>query len=205
MASAVSEPAQPATPEVRASRPAQLLRAAVLFIAGLAIAFTATMHDDVTVDLFLLGASLTLIAAATFVEYYTMRGTLESWWIAARAMVALGAAGALLAVTDSVSMALVVAVWAALTAFITLMRLVRGAQPRAVALPSLLLSLALMVAVLLLRNDAIAVIGLFGAYAIVRGVFLGISAFDTRAAQRTSSSPLGTETGAPATSGTQDD
>ena len=49
-----------------------------------------------------------------------------------------------------------------------------------VAVPSALLSGALALLILLFRDDLIAVIGFFGAYAIVRAVFLGISAFDTR-------------------------
>ena len=43
-----------------------------------------------------------------------------------------------------------------------------------VAVPSLLLSAALAVFALLFRDDAVALIGFFGAYAIIRGVFLGI-------------------------------
>ena len=56
----------------------------------------------------------------------------------------------------------------------------QGSQARGVAVPSALLSGALALLVLVFRDDLIAVIGFFGAYAIVRGVFLGISAFDTR-------------------------
>ncbi|WP_382334922.1 hypothetical protein [Leucobacter soli] len=162
----------------RALRRAGLIRAVALVLVGLAIAFTATLHESFAFDHWLLSTSLTVIGAVTLVEYWALRSTLESWWVAARAVIAFAAAGALIAVADDVSLALVIVFWAMLTAVITLMRLLRGVQPRRVAVPSALLSLALAVVTLLVREDPVAVIGFFGAYAVIRGVFLGISAFD---------------------------
>ncbi len=159
-------------------RAAQVIRAAVLIAVGVAIAFSAPLHRDLSFDLWLLGGGLALIGAATLLEYLALRGTLESWWIAARSVVAFAAAGSLLAVNDTFTMALVLTLWASLTAVITVMRLVRGVQPTKVAVPSILLSVALAIASLVFRDDAVAVIGFFGAYAIIRGVFLGIAAFD---------------------------
>jgi uncharacterized membrane protein HdeD (DUF308 family) len=161
-------------------RAAQVIRAVVLVAVGVAIAFSAPLHSQLSFDLWVLGGGLALIGAATLLEYLALRGSSESWWIAARAVVAFAAAGSLLAVSDSFTMALVVALWAALTAVITGMRLVRKTQPAKVAVPSLLLSAGLAVSVLLFRDDAVAVIGFFGAYALIRGVFLGIAAFDPR-------------------------
>lgn len=177
-----SDPSTTATSGFRGFRAAQLVRAAVLVVVGVVIAFTAPLHRELGFDLWVLGGGLALIGAATLLEYFALRGTSESWWIAARAVVALAAAGSLLAVSDSLTMALVLALWAALTAVITIMRLARGVQPMKVAVPSLLLSAALAVLALLFRDDAVALIGFFGAYAIIRGVFLGIAAFDPRPA-----------------------
>ena len=165
--------------EFRGPRSVQLARAGVLLLVGLVVTFTAPMHSDAALDASIVTGGLVLIGLATAFEYYKLLGTSESWWVAARSFIAFAAAGACLAVVDSASLALVIAVWAALTALITLMRLVRGVQARRIALPSLLLSVALAVAVLLTANDPVAVIGFFGAYALIRGVFLGISAFDT--------------------------
>lgn len=165
-----------------APKTAQLTRAGVLLAVGLAIAFTAPLHEHLGFDLWALITALALIGAATLVEYFAMRGTAESWWIAARATIALAAAGSLLAVSDSATLALVLALWAALTALITLMRLVRGVQSTRVAVPSLLLSFVLATTALVFRDDPVAVIGFFGAYGIIRGVFLGITAFDPRPA-----------------------
>lgn len=169
-------------PENRGLRSAQLLRAGVLLLVGFAIAFTATMHEQLGFDVAVVAAGLGLIGIATLVEYSALRATAESWWVAARAVIAVGAAGSMLAVSDTASLALVIAIWAALTALITLMRLVRGVQPLGVALPSLLLSVLLAIAVLVIRGDQVAVIGVFGTYTIIRGVFLAIAAFDPRPA-----------------------
>jgi len=168
----------PATPETRALRTARVVRAVALLIVGFGITFTATVHEDPEFVRWTLLAGLTLIGAATVLEYWLLRGAPESWWIAARAVIAFGAAGALLAVADTVSAALVLMVWGVLTGVVTFMRLVRGVQPARVAVPSLLLSFALAVVALLVRQDPVALIGFFGAYAVIRGVFLGIAAFD---------------------------
>jgi len=161
-------------------RLAQFTRAGVLLAVGLATAFTATLHRYYEFDRWLLVVGLGLIGIATLVEYFALRDTTESGWVAARATVAIAAAGSLLAAGDTPTLALIIALWAGLTALITLMRLVRKVQPVKVALPSLALSVLLAVAALIARQDPIALVGVFGAYAIIRGVFLGIVAFDPR-------------------------
>lgn len=169
------------TPEIRGLRAAQLIRASVLVVTGITIALTAALHEQLGFDRAILVTALALIGAATVLEYFALRGTPESWWIAARAVVAFAAAGSLIAAADSPSIALVVMIWALLTALITLLRLLRGVQLPKVAIPSLLLSVGLAIVSLLAREDPVAVVGFFGAYAMIRGVFLGISAFDPRA------------------------
>lgn len=164
--------------EGRALRNVQLVRAITLFVIGLFITFTATLHEQVGFDITVLIASLTLLGVVTLGEYWVLQGTTASIWLAVRSIIAFAAAGALLATTDSAGMAMVIAVWAILTAFVTALRLVRKAQPAKIAIPSFMLSLILGIAVLVMRNDAVAVIGLFGAYALLRGVFLGITAVD---------------------------
>ncbi|MBN9612858.1 MAG: hypothetical protein J0H64_05265 [Actinobacteria bacterium] len=178
MTDAVEDAALPTIADPRAQRAARLTRAIVLVLVGIVIAFTATLHRDFEFDRWLLLASLALIGAATLVEYRALRDTLESWWVAARAIIAFAAAGSLIAIADTTGMALVVVFWAVLTAVITLMRLARGVQPPRVALPSAVLSLALALVAFLVRDDSVAMVGFFGAYAVIRGVFLGISAFD---------------------------
>jgi len=161
-------------------RLAHFTRAGVLLAVGLATAFTATLHRYYEFDRWLLVVGLGLIGIATLVEYFALRDTSESGWVAARATVAIAAAGSMLAASDTPTLALIIALWAGLTALITLMRLVRKVQPVKVAFPSLALSVLLAVAALIARQDPIALVGVFGAYAIIRGVFLGIVAFDPR-------------------------
>lgn len=165
---------------VRSLKVAHLIRAATLFALGVFVAFTATSHEELEFDVTTMIFAFALIALVTFIEYWVLRNTAESWWIAARAVIAVAAAGSLFAVTDSASFALVIALWALITAIITAMRLARKVQPAGVAIPSLSLSLLLAASVLVVRDDPVAIIGLFGAYALLRGVFLGIAAFDAR-------------------------
>lgn len=178
MTNPVSDTSSSAQADPRAQRMARLIRAIALVGVGVAIALTAVWHESFEFDRWMLLAGLTVIGAVTLIEYWALRSTLESWWVAARAIIAFAAAGSLIAVADIPSLALVVVAWAALTAVITLMRLMRGVQQRRVAVPSAVLSLALAVVTLLVREDPVAIIGFFGAYAVIRGVFLGISAFD---------------------------
>ncbi len=167
-------------PEGRAVLRARLLRAAVLLIVGIAIAFTATLHRDTNFDRWALSASLLAIGAVTVIEFFALRPERGSWLVATRAAMALIAGGAMLAAVSPVAISFTLVIWAAASALITVVRVSQGSQARNVGVPSALLSGALAVLVLLFRDDLIAVIGFFGAYAIVRAVFLGISAFDAR-------------------------
>ena len=180
MTAAIHESSRSGNPESRDLRRARLLRAAVLLAAGIVIAFTATLHSDPAFDRWVLCASLLAIGLTTVIEFFAMRATPASWLVAARAALALLAAVMVLASTSAFGTSLVIAVWAAASAIIAVVRVMQGSQARGVAVPSALLSGALALLVLVFRDDLIAVIGFFGAYAIVRGVFLGISAFDTR-------------------------
>ena len=128
---------------VRSLKVAQLIRAATLFALGVFVAFTATSHEELEFDVTTMMFAFALIALVTFIEYWVLRNTAESWWIAARAVIAVAAAGSLFAVTDSASFALVIALWALITAIITAMRLARKVQHAGVAIPSLSLSLLL--------------------------------------------------------------
>lgn len=184
--------------------PALWIRTIVLIVSGAAIAFTATRHAEAGFSLMTLGVSLVLLGAATVGEYATLRRTPAAWLLGVRAVLTIAAGVTLLVLfgiattmetglTGTVAQlspaataqfavltAIVIAIWAALTAVITFARAAQGAQPRNVAFPSASLSVLLALLVLLFRDDFVAIIGFFGAYAIVRAVFLGIAVFDMK-------------------------
>ena len=180
MTDATHAPARSGNPESGKLRVARLLRAGALLIAGFAIAFTAPLHADAAFDRWMFAVTLLAIGVTTTLEFFALRSTPASGLVAVRAAVALIAAAAVLASGSAPDTSLVISAWAAASVVIAVVRVTRGSQARAVAVPSALLSGLLAVLVLMFRDDLIAVIGFFGAYAIVRGVFLGISAFDTR-------------------------
>lgn len=178
MADALDGVLPEATPRPRPLRAVRLSRAGALLAVGLGIAFTAPMHEQLEFVRWAAVAGLALIGFATLGEYLVLRGTPAAALIALRAAIAFVAIAALASAPSIAALALLLAAWAAITAAITVTRVLRGAVPRAAGAPSALLSAALAVALILVRDDAVAVIGFFGAYAIVRGVFLAISAFD---------------------------
>ncbi|MGK0715337.1 hypothetical protein ACR5KS_04615 [Leucobacter sp. W1153] len=158
---------------------ARMLRAAMLLVSGIVIAFTATLHRDATFDRWVLFASLLAIGLTTLIEFFALRVTPASWLVAVRATAAMVAGVAVLFSQTAFDIAVTVAVWALISVLIATLRASQGSQPWSVGAPSALLSGALALLVMVFRNDLIAIIGFFGAYAIVRGVFLAISAFDT--------------------------
>lgn len=167
-------------PDPRSIRTARLLRAGALLVIGLVVAFSATVHEQFNFVQWLLFGSFALIGITTFAEYLAVQATRASWLVSARSLLAILAAVVVLVPTDSAGLAGAVAVWALVTALISLARVILRGQPRSVGLPSAVLSAALAVMALLTRDDLVALIGFFGAYAVVRAVFLGISAFDSR-------------------------
>lgn len=163
-------------------RASQITRAAVLLIVGFAIAFTATLHENVATNRWMLAGAFTLAGLATLLEFTARRADRSSWPLVVRAAAMFLAGGALLATHEQGAAAIVIIAWAVVHALLVLLPALRDSAARASAVPAAILSLALAVAVLLFRDDPVALIGFFGGYAVIAGVFLGISAFDERAA-----------------------
>lgn len=190
MSSAVNEPSGSATTGT-ALRAVRVLRAIVLVLLGFGIAFSAPLHAQLSFDRWMLVGGLALIGAATVAEYVVLRATARGWLVAVRAIVAFAAAAAIALSASIGAVAWVLAIWGVLNAVIAFVRWASGSQARGVALPSAIFSIALAVVVLIVRDDPVAVIGFFGAYAVIRGVFLGIAAFDV------ARNPEPVDTGAP--------
>lgn len=169
---------QSADPAAPTSRGVRVTRAAILMLAGIAIAFTATMHEQLAFDR---GITVIVLTALTLAH------ALE--WVRARPRTPiaplLGLAALLAAIgvffAESASLyAAVVAAWALISGLLEFIGATLRLRLRQDALLMGVIGILLAVLVLLVREDAVAILGFFGAYAVIGGVFLGISAFDQR-------------------------
>lgn len=191
MTSAVGDAARSANHERRAPRAESSSRAALglrvalplaFLIGGIAIAFTATFHESVMFDAGLIGGVLVAAALGQMLLWAAERGTPRAvtlvcaMWSAvlAVAIISLGQLG-LAWVIGSLT-----AVWALGSGVLSFLRMTfrRGRGIDALVLGVLGLGLALVL--MLVLNDPVAIIGFFGAYCVMAGVYLGIAAFDRR-------------------------
>ncbi|WP_024356918.1 DUF308 domain-containing protein [Leucobacter chironomi] len=182
MSAAVPSAAEPTTPHVAVSRPVRLVRVAVLLIAGLAIAFSATMHERLGFDLGITAAALGGIGVAHLIEWVARRSKSPSSLPLMLGIVAIAAAVIVPFTASAIGFAVLIAAWSLVSA---LLEFIGGVvQPGSRQDSTLLGASGVLLALLalLVREDPVAVLGFFGAYAVLNGVFLGISAFDTRRA-----------------------
>ena len=171
------------TPGDAAPRAVRLVRVAVLALAGLAIAFSATLHEQLAFDVAAAAVALGAIGAAHLAEWWALGSgrTPVPLLLAAVGALAAAALPAVSAAGGSVlGFAVVIAAWALASALLEFIgaAIRPGTRQDATLLGSIGILLALLV--LLVREDQVAVLGFFGAYAVIAAVFLGISAFDTR-------------------------
>ncbi len=182
MSAVASSSAQSVAPEIAPSRAVRLLRVGVLLVAGLVIAFSATLHEQLGFDLGVASAALGAIGIAHFVEWFTLRAPART--VVPLLLGVVGVVAALLLPFSSapIAFAVIVAAWALASALLEFIgAAVRpGSRQDSALLGGAGVLLALLV--LLFRDDQVAILGFFGAYALLTGVFLGISAFDTRRA-----------------------
>lgn len=175
------------------ARAAQLARVGVLLVAGLVIAFSATLHEQIAFDRTVVAASLAAIAIVHAATWFAARAPHRT--LATLLLAVFAAAGAIAAISmeTALGVAIVLAAWALASALLEFIAVTIGAAPGAtsrsdgVFMGALGVLLALLV--LLTRNDAVATLGFFGAYAITAAVFLGISAFDTRSSEAAPTEP----------------
>lgn len=185
MTTAASSAERLTDPAASPSRGIRLLRVTVLMLAGLTIAFTATSHENLGFDLTVAAVSLGAIGVTQLIEWVATRGSARSAVTLLLGVIGVVAA-ILLPVTHSlIGFAVVIAAWAVVSALLEFTRAVitPGDRQDGVLLGALGMILALLV--LLVREDQVAILGFFGGYTVIAGVFLGISAFDaTRKAPR---------------------
>lgn len=174
--SAVSE--TPAEATARTIAPTGIARIAILLAGGMLIAFTPQLHT-------------VAFAAVAFAATVAALGLVSLWEAsvspaARRSARVLGAVHLVAAVAAAVIarehlwlLMLVIALWAAATALCEVLAARRSPSGREGLLPAIMVGLLAVITVLV-PVDAIGVIGFFGGYCIIAGVFLAIAAFDPK-------------------------
>lgn len=181
MSAAVSTTARSTNPETPLPRTVRLVRVVALLLGGFAITFTATLHERLGFDLAIAAVLVAAVGVALLLEWFARRGTSSAGVVPLLAAVASFAAAVALPFAGSaIAFAVILAAWALVSALLEFVgAAVRpGTRQDSTLLGGLGVLLALLA--LLFREDPVAVIGFLGAYAVIAGVFLGISAFDIR-------------------------
>ncbi|MGO3146987.1 MAG: hypothetical protein ACTIJ6_04835 [Leucobacter sp.] len=157
-----------------------LLRAGVLLVVGLVIAFSATLHENFAFDVALTSSGLALIGAVYIIECSQRRGKQGAPIALLLGIVSFAAAATVFTVRIEFAFAIVIAAWALVCALFEFLGMTVAPGSRQDAAIIGAAGMLLAVLVLVFRDDAVAVIGFFGAYAVIAGVFLGIAGFDVR-------------------------
>lgn len=153
------------------------LRAALLVLTGLAIAFTAPLHENIAFNrsvFVLLCAGLIVLGALGFVR--SRRDRSSEIAPAALGALALVAGVVTLATSSASTFAIILLVWAAITALVELGTgiVTKNRESLVTGVLAGLLAVVLGLA----GGDPVAVIGFLGAYGVLSGVYLAIAAFD---------------------------
>ncbi|MFF8819376.1 hypothetical protein ACF07D_15420 [Leucobacter sp. NPDC015123] len=160
----------------------RVLRAVLLLTVGLVVTFSATFHERFAFDLAVVVAALVAIGIVHIVEALQRRARGGGAIAVALGTISVAAAVFLTVLSTELAFAVVIAAWALVTALLEFVAMVVQPGTRQDAALVGAAGILLAVTVLLARGDLVAVIGFFGAYAIIAGVFLGIASFDTRTA-----------------------
>lgn len=179
-----------------APRWSRVLRAAVLFVLGIVVLFTATLHSNTAFDIAIASSGIAAVGVVHFIEWAQLRGHRGAVISLLMGLVSIVSAGLVFALHDQLVLAVGIAAWALVCALLEFVGMTVAPGSRQDAAIVGAAGVLLSITVLLSRNDVVAVIGFFGGYAIIAGVFLGIAAFDTR--RERDASELGAPTMNPA-------
>lgn len=181
-----------ADPSLLPPRWVRLLRSVALLTAGIVITFSATMHEHLSFDLAVVAGALAVLGVVHLVEAWQRRSRGGVAVAGALGVVSLLAAVLLTTLGSEFALAVVIAAWALASALLEFLGAAVAPGTRQDATIVGAAGLLLALTVLLARADLVAVIGFFGAYAIIAGVFLGIAALDTRRASEAEGVAQGT-------------
>lgn len=161
------------------SRRVRLVRVGVLAVAGIVIAFSATMHKHLGFDVLVAAIAIAAVGIAHLIEWVSLRARGGNAVPLLLGIIGLACAVMVGISTTTLGFAIAVSAWALASALLEFLGAATrpGTRQDATLLGALGVLLALLV--LLVRDDQIAILGFLGAYAIIAAVFLGIAAFDT--------------------------
>lgn len=160
------------------------LRPALLVVIGLTVAFTAALHEQLGFDRAVLAVGLIAIGALHLIEWFGARAQQSDpipLLLGAVAIVT-GVLQALL--STELGFAVLIAAWALISGLLEFLAATFNGAGRGDHVFLGALGIVLALAVLLVLLDPVAVIGFFGAYAVIAGVYSGISFFDTRSKRK---------------------
>lgn len=162
------------------ARSVRLVRVGVLALTGIIIAFSATLHEQLGFDVAIAAAAIAAVGIAHTLEWFSLRASGGNPVPLLLGIIAFAAAAVLTFSGTTVGFAITIAAWALASALLEFIGAATrpGTRQDATLLGALGVLLALLV--LIVREDQVAILGFLGTYAIVAGVFLGISAFDSR-------------------------
>ncbi len=160
------------------------VRPIVLLVSGLTIAFTAALHHALGFDRAVVAVSLVAMGVAHLLEWRLMRQERPSPIPVLLGAVAILAGLLHVVLWTPIAFGLLLAAWALVTGLCELLGAMLGFSTRGDAIFLGAIGMLLAILVLLFLLDPIAVIGFFGAYSVIAGVYLGISVFDARSKRR---------------------
>jgi uncharacterized membrane protein HdeD (DUF308 family) len=156
-----------------------ILRAAVFIIIGLTVTFSASLHEQLAFNSFIFAMSVLTLGLVQVIVFLNpkLRPYLGVRGLATIFIDVLAALFAFIAVTSVASLAHTIAIWALASAVIAFLGRQRAHRP-ADAYIHTALGVLLAVAAELSLGDQVMLIGFFGAYAMIVGVFAAIAAVD---------------------------
>ncbi|MBL5972286.1 MAG: hypothetical protein D3X82_00535 [Candidatus Leucobacter sulfamidivorax] len=160
------------------------LRPALLVIIGLTVAFTAALHEQLGFDRAVLAVGLIAIGVLHLIEWFGARAQQSDPIPLLLGVVAIltGVLQALL--STELGFAVLIAAWALISGLLEFLAATFNGAGRGDHVFLGALGIVLALAVLLVLLDPVAVIGFFGAYAVIAGVYSGISFFDERSKRK---------------------
>ncbi|MFC5337358.1 DUF308 domain-containing protein [Leucobacter denitrificans] len=167
-------------PSLLAPRWVRLLRAIVLCVFGFAITFSATLHEDLGFDVAIVSSALVVIGAVHIIEWTKRRGKPGAPVALLLGVVSIVAGILVFTIRLELGLAVVIAAWALICGLLEFVGITVVPGTRSEGALVGFAGLVLALAVLIVREDLVAVVGFFGGYAVLTGVFLGIAAFDPR-------------------------